>query len=190
MNQYLINEYLTFALILLVLIALVTKKKPVIVSHWHSLIPGLKVSVEDYYETLNEVIEKRQVPEVKLWVKHYHEGGIASAKRMYLRIARRNHTFDICAAPFGSDFFVSWWLGESLSLGATIVSKIPLLGPLLIMMFLRETFYRIDTALMFQDSVHSAVLEVLDQRMKGQGLRSLSEAERKPIMRELFKQRR
>lgn len=73
---------------------------------------------------------------------------------------------------------------------AVLINGIPFLGPALIRMFSPETFYRIDTALMFQDSVHSAVLEVLDQRMKGQGLRLLSESERKPIMRELFKQRR
>jgi hypothetical protein len=184
------TEFLLIALILVVLIALVGKKKPVIVSHWHNLVPGLHVSVEDYYQALNTVIEKRQVPEVKLWVIHYHEGGIASAKRMYLRIARRDHIFDICAAPFGTDFFVSWWLGEKMKTLAALVNSIPFLGPALIKMFSPETFYRIDTALMFQDSVHSAVLEVLDQRMKGQGLRLLSESERKPIMRELFKQRR
>jgi hypothetical protein len=184
------SEFLLIVLILLVLIALVGKKKPVIVSHWHKLIPGLHVSVEDYYEAFDAVIVERKVPEVKVWVTHYHEGGIASAKRMYLRISRRDHIFDICAAPFGGDFFVSWWLGEKMKPFAALVNGIPHLGPALIKMFSPETFYRIDTALMFQDSVHSAVLEVLDQRMKGQGLRLLSESERKPIMRELFKQGR
>lgn len=184
------NSILVVSTIILLLIALISKKKPLIVSHWHSLISGLNVSVEDYYEALDAVIEKRKVPEVKVWVTHYHEGGIASAKRMYLRISRRNHIFDICAAPFGTDFFVSWWLGEKMKPLAALVNGIPFVGPALIKMFSPETFYRIDTALMFQDSVHSAVLEVLDQRMNGQGLRLLSMLERKPIMRELFKQRR
>ena len=153
--------YLLIVLLLLILFGLVFKKKPVVVSHWHKLIPDLKVSVEDYYNALDAVITERQVPNVKVWVTHYHEGGIASAKRMYLRISRREHIFDICAAPFGKDFFVSWWLGQRMK-------------PLLVRLFTPETFYRIDTALMFQDSVHSAVMEVLDERMKGQGLRVMS----------------
>ena len=184
------TNWLLILLILVVLIALVRKKKPVIVSHWHNLVPGLHVSVEDYYEALDAVIEMRKVPEVKTWVTHYHEGGITSAKRMYLRVSRRDHIFDICAAPFGTDFFVSWWLGEKMKPFAALINGIPFLGPALVKMFSPETFYRIDTALMFQDSVHSAVLEVLDERMKGQGLRLLSVSERKPIMRELFKQGR
>jgi len=170
-------EYALIVVILVTLFGLTYRKKPVIVSHWHKLIPALKVSVEDYYEALDAVIEERKVPNVKVWVTHYHEGGIASAKRMYLRISRREYIFDICAAPFGKDFFVSWWLGQRMK-------------PPLVSLFNPETFYRTDTALMFQDSVHSAVMEVLDERMKNQGLRIMSEGERKPIMRELFKQRR
>ena len=34
---------------------------------------------------------------------------IASAKREYLRMQRGKYAFDICAAPFGNGFFVSWW---------------------------------------------------------------------------------
>ncbi len=181
---------LLFIVFVLVVIALMRPKKPVIVSHWHTLIQGMQFSTEDYYNVLDAVIEKRKVPEVKVEVTHYHEGGIASAKRMYLRIARRDHVFDVCAAPFGTDFFVSWWLAEELGTLAQIVNGLPFIGPPLIRMFSPDTFYRIDTSLMFQDEVHQAVLDVLDERIKGQGLRSMTESERKPIMRELFKQRR
>lgn len=47
----------------------------------------------------------------------------------------------------------------------------------------RETYYRIDTAEMFYEAVHQSVLEVIDGLRTEQGLRALSEAERKPIMR-------
>ena len=39
-----------------------------------------------------------------------NEGGIGSAKRVYLRVVRGKLTFDVCAAPHGRDFFFSWWL--------------------------------------------------------------------------------
>jgi hypothetical protein len=40
-------------------------------------------------------------------------GGPASAKREYLQVGREKLIFDICGAPFGTGFFVSWWLAEA-----------------------------------------------------------------------------
>lgn len=48
----------------------------------------------------------------------------------------------------------------------------------------RLTYYRVDTAEMFYQAVHAAVLEVIDSLSTAQGLRLLSEAERKPVMRD------
>lgn len=47
------------------------------------------------------------------------------------------------------------------------------------------TYYQLDTALMFQEAVHAAVLEVIDGLTQAKGLRALSEEERKPILRAL-----
>jgi hypothetical protein len=47
----------------------------------------------------------------------------------------------------------------------------------------RLTYYRVDTAEMFYQAVHQAVLEVIDGLSSAQGLRLLSGDERKPIMR-------
>jgi hypothetical protein len=64
------------------------------------------------------------------------------------------------------------------------VLTVPVVGWLLERFFLPQTYYRIDTALMFQQAVHAAVMEVIDGLTKAKGLRSLSETERKPILRE------
>ena len=64
---------------------------------------------------------------------------------------------------------------------------IPVLGPLWQRFFRPPTYYEMDTALMFQESVHRAVLEVVDSMTTAKGLRALSELERKPIMRDFFK---
>jgi hypothetical protein len=48
----------------------------------------------------------------------------------------------------------------------------------------RLTYYRIDTADMFYRAVQEAVSDVVDGFCKVQGLRILSEADRKPIMRD------
>lgn len=163
------------------------KKMPVIFSHWHHLLENLQVSTKEFYASVEEAVKTRQLPDTKLSRVDHHEGGVLTAKREYLRVDRKEHTFDICAAPFGRGFFVSWWLGETMSPLVNMIFKIPLIGPWLIRVFRPQTYYRMDTALMFQESVHASVLEVLDQRTKAQGVRSLSESERKPIMTDLFK---
>lgn len=66
------------------------------------------------------------------------------------------------------------------------IRAIPVIGPLYDRWFQPVTYYRIDTALMFQSAIHSAVLEVVDELTKAKGLRALTADERKPILRDLF----
>ena len=59
----------------------------------------------------------------------------------------------------------------------------PLVGTIYERVFAPETYYALDTALMFQEAVHNAVLEVIDGMISAKGLRALSEVERKPILK-------
>lgn len=47
----------------------------------------------------------------------------------------------------------------------------------------RLTYYRVDTGEMFYQAIHDSVLEVIDSLSTAQGVRLLSESERKPVMR-------
>jgi hypothetical protein len=59
----------------------------------------------------------------------------------------------------------------------------PIVGWLYERIFAPDTFYAIDNALMFQEAVHNAVLEVMDCMTEAKGMRALSESARKPIMK-------
>lgn len=207
------------------------KPAAVVFSHWFHLLEGLQESPKSFYEFLEGAIKKRELPDVKTSQIDYREGGMFSAKREYFRVKRGKYIFDICAAPFGRGFFVSWWLGEGRPspLGPTLAALfalfllvyftglvggliafvvlffilgvlmgsaasewslylvvIPVIGFLFERLFMPTTYYRWDTTLMFQESVHAAVLETVDGLTQAKGLRSLSESERKPILRNLF----
>jgi hypothetical protein len=204
----------------------------------------------EFYASVERGVEARRVPDAHTTRVEWREGGILSAKREYLRVGRKRLAFDICGAPFGTGFFVSWWLVEQtpslllillvtfgLFLGALsallvfgfllvelsgfvagilvllLVSlvvmvtafflfgaavshdntgwtvpilAIPYLGALMRILFQPVTYYRIDTMLMFQEMIHAAVLEAVDEMTAAGGIRSLSEAARRPIMREFF----
>src|SRR5207302_6476924 len=50
----------------------------------------------------------------------------------YLRVLREKNVFDICGAPFGNGFFVSWWCGKM---------RPSALGPSLAVLIAVSTFY-------------------------------------------------
>ncbi|MCP4368561.1 MAG: hypothetical protein GY797_10690 [Deltaproteobacteria bacterium] len=156
-------------------------------SHWHQSIPNLQESPQKFYNNLVEAISLHNIPGIDISRIDYREGGVLSAKRLYLRVKRKELIFDICAAPFGNGFFFSWWLGDKLSMFWRLVLVIPFLGIPLMATFRPETYFRHDTALMFQDSIAYAVYEVIDGITKAKGLRPLSELEKKPILSDFFK---
>ena len=83
------------------------KPAPILLSHWHHSIPNLQESPQKFYNALVETISECNIPGIDISRIDYREGGVFSAKRLYLRVRRKEYIFDICAAPFGSGFFFS-----------------------------------------------------------------------------------
>lgn len=162
------------------------RRAEVIISHWSYFFEGMQPSSQEFYASLEKVIELQELPKTKTSRIFYREGGVFSADREYLRIKRHEHTFDVCAAPFAKGFFVSWWLGESLGIFWQLMLMIPYFGAILMGLFRPMTYFRLDTASMFQGAVHSGVMEIVDGLTKANGLRALSEMERKPTMTDFF----
>ncbi len=84
-------------------------------SHWYTLMENFQASPMEFYASVETAIQKRQVPHCEISRVDWREGGVLSAKREYLRVSRGRHNFDVCAAPFGTGFFVSWWLSSTQS---------------------------------------------------------------------------
>jgi hypothetical protein len=222
-------------------LAMAHKTPTTVISHWNKFIENLEASPMEFYASVEQAIQKRQVPDTKTSRVDWREGGAFSARREYLRVAREKLVFDVCGAPFGTGFFFSWWLAELtpspvwptlIAIGVMFllffvflfliynlgffglffffvlfflllwvmvtsitggeaewveyVLVIPLVGPLLERLFRPLTYYRMDTALMYQSIVHAAVMEVVDEMIQRKGIRALTELERKPVLREFF----
>jgi len=163
------------------------KKVAELRSHWNHFFDGLSASSQEFFRSVEEEVKKRNLPDIRVERVDYKEGGIFSAKREYLRIEHREHLFDVCAAPFGTGYFFSWWLGDPAPSGLFgALMLIPYCGPLLHRLFRPMTYYRKDTSLMVQNAINNAIQEVIESITKAHGLRALSADERKPIMRDLF----
>ena len=220
-----------------------------VLAYWCKLIDGLQASPMDFYKCIEECVKRRKIPGLAKSRVTWPEGGLFSAKREYLRLTREKLLFDICAAPFGSGFFVSCRLVDrqfpwhllilavvaaccllfgfilfiilvaqgmlaAIATAVTIIPTVAVIGVvtwLLVRMLRgtlldldqylsnsqafgpaygrvtgRLTYYRIDTILMFQAAVHSALIEVVDKHTEAQHLQPLSELERKPVLSELL----
>lgn len=164
-----------------------SRAKPTdVLSHWNNRIEGMQQSSREFYEEVTRVLSTQNLNDIKMELVNMSEGGIFSSKREYLQLRRGEHVFHVCAAPYGTGFFISWWLGLIESGFWAWVSTLPLVG-FLAQRFLKPiTYYKLDTAMMFQGVVQSAVLEVLDALTKQKGIRALTESERKPVMRDFF----
>ncbi|MBX7164065.1 MAG: hypothetical protein K1X49_10240 [Saprospiraceae bacterium] len=102
---------------------------PLPTSHWLHDFPGLKFSAMEFYAEVEATLKAREIPGAKASRINLNQTGIFSAKREYLRVVNGEMTFDICAAPYGTGFFISWWYGERVGTLRTILYRILIKGP-------------------------------------------------------------
>lgn len=211
--------------------------KAEVLSHWSLLIEGFETSALGFYTEVEEAVTRREIPDVELSRVDWKEGGVASAKREYLRVRRGQLVFDICASPFGNAYFFSWWMARIGKGNALLWAAALLFGSLFILRFLWQaggffgvlfglaisplallglckfiqddpamedwvletpwlgglyeriiqpsTYYKRDTATMFQESVRRAVMEVIGGLREEKGLRALSDNEERPQVQKL-----
>ena len=84
----------------------------VIHSHWHHPVSDFQTPPQEFYATVEQALRQHQLPGISISRIEWEEGGVFSSRREYLRVRREKLVFDICAAPFGADYFFSWWLGD------------------------------------------------------------------------------
>src|ERR1044071_7293206 len=81
-----------------------------VLSHWSTLISDFNYSPQQFYQLVTQGVQKRKIPDAMMDRAQLREGNVLSAKREYLRIhCKRDFYFAVCAAPFGTGFFVSYW---------------------------------------------------------------------------------
>jgi len=151
-------------------------------SNWNHLFDEFQFSTQDFYKAVEEEIKRRQLPDVKTKTVSFSEGGLLSKNRLYLEVKRKDYIFHICAAPFGTGFFISWWLREKVSFWQEILLKIPFIGEKIVERMQYKPYYVLDTANMFRSSVHQSILNVIDTITQPKGIKALSELERKPTL--------
>lgn len=187
-----------------------------VISHWHQSVDGLSTSTLDFYAAVEKALREKEVADLHIERLVASERGILSAKREYLGVSYGRLRFDICGAPFGKDFFFSWWLVKrtpgfaalwgcaaliglpiivlafisalgfvmgilvallAIGVGGAILRNsfadgwnavedtilaMPVIGIIYTRFFMPVTYYSEDTRLMFEESVHRIVVQVVE----------------------------
>jgi hypothetical protein len=159
-----------------------------VISHWSVMLPKVELSSDDFYKAIEEKVDAESLKEIKVERVTLSEGGIFSNKRIYLQVKRADHVFHICAAPYGHNYFLSYWLGQIDSGIWALLSRIPGVGFFADKFLKPVTYFKLDTASIFQSLIHGAIMETLDEWSESRGTRMLIPEERKPIMRDFLDQ--
>jgi hypothetical protein len=139
-------------------------------SHWHRLFTNPPFSPLEFYNSLETVLKSKGIPGVQFQSVTHYEGGILSAKRLYLRIKFRDYIIDLCAAPFTKEaFFISWWLGDTGFTFHDFLRRLPFIG--LLFRKRGKTFYELDTEIMFKELISMGVQETIEHLAEGKGIR-------------------
>lgn len=145
-------------------------------THKHYYFDDLSISSKQFYKSVEDIIKKRKFPKVECSRTSFSEGGLFSDKREYLKVKREQYQYLICAAPFGTSFFVSYWLEEAESLRSRLFARIPVIGPWLVRNAKVKTFYEWDTELLFKESITDVIGDVVKTLSGTKGYRQDVEA--------------
>lgn len=162
-------------LILVILAVIVLGKTPITIKgHWKHFYDNIQFSTSDFYAQVKDGLIERKIEGLNYGQESFLESHIFSAKRIYLRINEHEYAFYICAAPFGTGTFVSWWLCVK---DEKFINKIPILSKLAGKDRNNKSFYQMDTEAMYQSMIHTVVVAVADGLTANNGYR-LSELDR------------
>jgi hypothetical protein len=120
---------------------------------WSILVEGFQASPLACYTAIEEAIQRREIPGVRISRVMFKEGGFLSAKRIYLRVSWKRLGFDICAAPFGTGFFFSWRLGKVRPSNFFGCLTLLLLGCAVGVLFLLKELLRTEAPLGFSETL-------------------------------------
>ena len=168
------NIELLFATAAFLILVYLFHRKSETIGNWSHLFADMQHDPEEFYRLVTEILTERQVPDFTTTSRNLKEGNILSHQRIYLEVTRGDYVFHICAAPWGTGFFFSWWLRfkHPSIVGRRTTHALP-----------DDTYYKADTDNMFRTSVHHSVLEAIDRLTETKGIKGLTELERKPDMR-------
>lgn len=159
------------------------------VAYWHQTIPGLDETSERFYAQVYQALkESLQIRRIALTgfgfgpTRLFEGGNIFTERPLYLEARYKHLRYYLYVGQSPAGFFISTWLYSKYVVG----DDKPTVLPAGFGYFSRQSLFQYDATLMFNESVHSIVMEVLDRYIQEQQLTPLTEAQRCPVMHAFY----
>ncbi|HEX8234546.1 MAG TPA: hypothetical protein VF600_01175 [Abditibacteriaceae bacterium] len=156
------------------------------VAYWQKSVVNLDEMPDRFFaqvfQRLREGLNTREVALTGMGFgpqKLFENRSIFSHRPLYLCAQYKHLTYYLYVSQTPVGLFLSTWMYSKFVKGSGEGKGIATLAAR--RYFAQQTMFQHDALLMFQESVHSIVLEVLDRYMQEQGLKPLEEYERRPI---------
>lgn len=140
-------------------------------AHLYVHLEDYQLASREFYGMVERTLTDKAFPEVDADTITLSEGSVWTPNREYLQVRCGDLTFIICAAPFGKNFFISWWLKEKR------YSSLELFFLRLFGGSTHKTYYQIDSEYIFMEGVQAVVLESVIAVTEQKGLRKLQPSE-------------
>lgn len=165
---------LLFIILIMIRLVSVASRPSPPTANWGQQFPNVSFSSQAIYDEIQNRVSDKQYPGIKMQKVLHPEGGSLSHNREYLRIRRGRLIFDVCAAPFGKDFFISWWQARLPTTREVWLQLLPFLNKTAIKHAREQRYYEMDTETMFADSMKKCVEEVVQSLTAPTGTRQIT----------------
>jgi hypothetical protein len=163
------------------------------VAYWHQTIAGLDETPAQFYaqvhQALREALQQHDIALVGFGFgpQRLFEGRSAlSEQPLYLSVRYKHLTYYLYTGQTPAGLFISTWLYNKKMSGIGTHLTPFQLASLQFHYFGRQSLFQYDATLMFFESVHSVVLEVLDRYLEERKLQPLEEYERRPVLHAFY----
>lgn len=176
-----------FCFIAIVFFIYILSSTSEVIGNWCHLFFDMKYEPEQFYTLVEEKLKELEVPNLQTSRTMLKEGDFTSHNRLYLEVSRGDYIYHIGAAPWGTGFFFSWWVRQQKYTYEIVFAKIPLIGRLYAFAANYNAYYKLDTDAAFRASVQQSVQAAIDSLTNEKGIKGLTELERQPDLRSIFK---
>lgn len=185
--------YILIGILLVVFVVLPSIRVPIIsnpATGWHHPLLNFNYSTLTFYSNLRKYFDEKKVPTIRgMRVVHMASSHMFSRRRKYFRIVSEDFSIDVCASPYGDDYFFSYWLLERVSLWRLLIKKLPVIGTGLEKQFWPMKYHRIDSMQMYLNVVHAGIMEVIDSVTDEKGISRISAEDRKPSNKNILQRK-
>lgn len=144
------------------------------------------VSPLELYQAIEDVLTRHPIIGIQISRVSRLEWHLLSTRRTFLLLRFRDAVCFISAVPIGTGLLVSWRYAAMPSRLSMILFEIPYFGFIIERLISPPTFYRTDIYEALEQAIRGCVVEAT-HALANRGVRPLTQAERRPLLREFYR---